>query len=319
MNGNTPFFSILVPVFNRAGKLQQSMECLKNQSFEDIEIVIVDDGSTDDSYSELEDIFKGDTRVTILRHEKNSSLLAARYTAMRHAKGRYILFMDSDDAIRTDTCQILHGVLQDKDTDLVMFGFSFEPSGRVMMPKGITDPLEDMFSGKILSAIWKCGYSAEVIRKTVENSEGFYCNMGEDSYLSTILLTYVKDFVTVEERLYFYNNEIGMSNERTHLNKARIEKAIESMLAAKHHQTEFLASHNPEKLESTKHLHQTMFRFMIRQHVYLEEDMANAVAALKLFDIPELSEYFEYGCNVLLPHKIKKKLGLVDNDINILE
>jgi glycosyltransferase involved in cell wall biosynthesis len=90
----TPHFSVVIPVYNRAPLLGQAIRSVLAQSDQDFEIVVVDDGSTDDPGSMVKDF--ADPRIVFLRQE-NRGGGAARNTGIEHARGRYIAFLDSDD------------------------------------------------------------------------------------------------------------------------------------------------------------------------------------------------------------------------------
>ena len=95
-----PFFSIIIPVYN-AGKLL--MECLSSvskQSFEDFEVIVVDDGSTDNSSAICDYFVKRDCRISVIC-QKNRGVSAARNLGLSLAKGKYVIFIDSDDFIET--------------------------------------------------------------------------------------------------------------------------------------------------------------------------------------------------------------------------
>lgn len=90
--------SVILPTYNRADYLSRSMESVLTQTYEDFELIVVDDASTDDTESVLKSI--EDTRLTYLRHEQNQGAAAARNTGIERANGEYIAFQDSDDVWR---------------------------------------------------------------------------------------------------------------------------------------------------------------------------------------------------------------------------
>ncbi|HWA31637.1 MAG TPA: glycosyltransferase family A protein [Rhizomicrobium sp.] len=90
----SPVFSVIVPVYNRAHLLERALASVFDQSLQDFEIVVVDDGSSDDPQSVVEAI--GDSRIRFVRQE-NRGGGAARNTGIDMARGRYIAFLDSDD------------------------------------------------------------------------------------------------------------------------------------------------------------------------------------------------------------------------------
>ena len=93
-----PFFSIVIPVYNRFELVQDTIKSIFNQTFRNFEIIIVDDGSTDGSGSKLDDLYSGDDRIKII-HQENKERGASRNTGFLSSKGKYVVFLDSDDML----------------------------------------------------------------------------------------------------------------------------------------------------------------------------------------------------------------------------
>ena len=91
--------SVIIPVYNTEKYIKRCLESVVNQSFKNIEIVIVDDCSPDNSHSIIESYQKNDSRIKYIKHPHNKGLLWARITGIRNATGKYILHLDADDAI----------------------------------------------------------------------------------------------------------------------------------------------------------------------------------------------------------------------------
>jgi len=104
-------FSIIVPVYNVEEYLNRCMESIINQSYKNIEIILVDDGSTDNCPEMCDSFAKRDKRIKAF-HKNNGGLSDARNFGLRKAKGDYILFVDSDDFIELDTCNIFNSILK---------------------------------------------------------------------------------------------------------------------------------------------------------------------------------------------------------------
>lgn len=100
-------FSIIVPVYNVKPYLDRCLTSIIRQTYPDIEIVLVDDGSTDGSSETCDNYAAQDSRIRVI-HQKNGGLSDARNKGMDIATGEYILFVDSDDYIDLDTCQNLY-------------------------------------------------------------------------------------------------------------------------------------------------------------------------------------------------------------------
>lgn len=93
---NNPFFSIIIPTYNRTGLIEKTIRSVLNQTFKDFEVIIVDDGSTDDTKEIINSI--NDDRINYYYIE-NSERAAARNYGIKKAKGKYITFLDSDDLL----------------------------------------------------------------------------------------------------------------------------------------------------------------------------------------------------------------------------
>ena len=126
---NPPIISIVVPVFNTEQYLLQCLECLAAQTMEEIEVVCVDDGSTDASSSILDDFARGDARFKVY-HQPNGGVSSARNKGLAVAQGTYVLFVDSDDFISRDSCERLLAAAESERADIVVFGGETFPSVR---------------------------------------------------------------------------------------------------------------------------------------------------------------------------------------------
>ena len=98
--------SIIVPVYNTAPYLPQCLDSLVNQTYRDIEIICVNDGSTDNSPDILKAYAERDSRILVI-HQENLGLSGARNKGLESARGEWVMFVDSDDWIGTDCCKTL--------------------------------------------------------------------------------------------------------------------------------------------------------------------------------------------------------------------
>lgn len=119
--------SIIVPVYNVEKYLPQCLDSLINQTYQNIEIICVNDGSLDNSKNILEEYASGDRRIKII-NQNNQGLSAARNTGMRVASGKYLMFVDSDDWIDLCTCEKAIFLAEKNNADLVFWSYSREYS-----------------------------------------------------------------------------------------------------------------------------------------------------------------------------------------------
>ena len=114
---NMPLVSVIVPIYNVEDYLQTCCNSILSQSFNNIEVILVNDGSTDGSCEIAKQIEKKDSRV-ILIDQRNGGLSAARNAGLKVAKGDYVLFVDSDDWIEKNCIQELYQDIQRNNSDV---------------------------------------------------------------------------------------------------------------------------------------------------------------------------------------------------------
>ena len=119
-NENIPKVSVIVPVYNTEEYVSECLESLINQTLTDIEIICVNDGSTDNSLEVLQDYAQKDSRVIVFSKE-NGGAGSARNLGLKNAKGEFINFIDSDDWLDLKTFEELYNKSKNEDLDMLMF------------------------------------------------------------------------------------------------------------------------------------------------------------------------------------------------------
>lgn len=125
--------SIIVPVYNAAPYLPQCLDSLVNQTYRDIEIICVNDGSTDNSLDILKAYAERDSRILVI-HQENQGLSDARNKGLENARGEWVMFVDNDDWIDISTCQITLETVHAHQADVVMWTYNREYEGH-SLPK----------------------------------------------------------------------------------------------------------------------------------------------------------------------------------------
>ena len=115
-----PHLSVIIPVYNAEKYLQQCMDSLVQQTLRDIEIICVDDGSTDNSFAILQEYAQRDSRIIVLQ-QKNSGAGIARNTGIRIAKGEYLAIVDSDDFFELDMLEKAYKKCEQDNADFCVF------------------------------------------------------------------------------------------------------------------------------------------------------------------------------------------------------
>jgi glycosyltransferase involved in cell wall biosynthesis len=170
-----PELSIVVPVHNVADYLAECLESILGQPGADVEVIAVDDASTDDSPAILEKYAAADPRLDVLRLEGNVGLGRARNVGIARASGRYLMFVDSDDALEPGALQAIAARIGAAgDPDVVMFGFArVHPDGRAVLdprsnalgPPAIVRAADRPDLLEIIPSAWNKAYRREFIAR----------------------------------------------------------------------------------------------------------------------------------------------------------
>lgn len=113
-------FSIVIPIYNAESTLNQCIQSVLDQSYEDWEMILVNDGSTDGSKKIIDSFVIADNRIRSIE-QRNSGQLLARRSGIENAQGDYLLFLDSDDYWSTDCLSVLADQINEKSPDVIMF------------------------------------------------------------------------------------------------------------------------------------------------------------------------------------------------------
>lgn len=143
--------SIIVPVYNVEHCLAMCLDSLLKQTYHNIEVVCVNDGSQDKSGSILEEYSKRDHRLKVITQE-NSGIASARNRAMGEAKGEWIMFVDSDDWIDVTTCERAMALITHSDTDVVLWAYIREFANGKNAPRFLMER-DKLFDGKNIHSL----------------------------------------------------------------------------------------------------------------------------------------------------------------------
>ena len=124
---NSPYFSIIIPVYNVEKYLSQCLDSILEQNFKDYELILINDGSSDDSLQICLDYQNKEKKIQVIE-QLNGGPSSARNNGLNRAKGKYVMFIDSDDWIASETLQILYEQSQD-NCPLIYYGFCAQYGG----------------------------------------------------------------------------------------------------------------------------------------------------------------------------------------------
>ena len=193
--------SIVVPIYNIERYVKKCVNSLINQTYKNIEIILVDDGSTDRS-SVICDEYSKKYKNIIVIHQKNQGLSAARNCAVRKATGEYIMFVDGDDWIEEKTVEILKELMEKNGADIssiIKVGHHFE-SGELIIGNSYKMLLHMLY--KSCFEIWGKLFK----RKLFENIEFPVGKIHEDLYTLPQIVTKADVIVVYHKGLYNYRH-----------------------------------------------------------------------------------------------------------------
>lgn len=210
--------SIIVPVYKVEQYLKRCMDSVLNQTYKNIEIILVNDGSPDNCPALCDKYAKIDSRVRVI-HKENGGLSSARNVALDSVKGDYIFFVDSDDWLALDTLEVLNEYLE-KDYDMISFQRTYLTEEKVV-EKGEKNP-KDMDVSQYIDASFLGRYdffvTTKIFKAEVFNNVRFLEGRNyEDLEIMHRLFLNMEKVVGLDYFLYYYwkGNEGAITNTIT--------------------------------------------------------------------------------------------------------
>lgn len=205
-SSKTKELSVILPIYNVESYLPKCLDSLINQSFTNIEIICVNDGSKDNSLEILRDYEQKDQRIIVIDKE-NGGVSSARNAGIRVSHGKYITFVDPDDYVDTDAYEKCMNRLYETDADILVFDYIVEPDNRQpikLTDKKYVEPFDAVSDSDISSGfVWnKIFRHSTVINNNIYFKEDI--NYAEDNLFVNMILTKSKCTVTCPGVLYHY-------------------------------------------------------------------------------------------------------------------
>lgn len=202
--------SILVPVYNASRYLRECVASLTGQTYTDLQIVLINDGSTDDSWDVLQELAHQDKRLEVYS-QPNCGVAATRNRLLEKANGDFVLFVDSDDWIDPDTVEILMQEQQREDYDIVMYQLSKQRAGDCQYTK------EQAIKHFLEHTTFRGSLCDKLIRRDL--FEGLRIDeavsYGEDALLVWQVLQRIDKMLFIGKSFYHYRvNENSLSRQR---------------------------------------------------------------------------------------------------------
>lgn len=212
-------FSILVPVYNVEKYLEVCLDSILNQTCQDFEVILVDDGSTDSSGKICDEcVCKNPSKFRII-HQENRGLLCARRVGIANAKGDYCVFVDSDDFVEQNLLESISNIIaKAPDVNVVLYSFRyyrdgkpaerFHPiaeDGKIWSSEDKRELYEKLLFTNDVSQMWTKAVKTSLLQSDPTDYTPYYGkNMAEDVLQSLYILTAAKTITFLDTPLYNY-------------------------------------------------------------------------------------------------------------------
>ena len=227
-----PMVSIIIPIYNAEKSLDRSLDSLNNQTYDTLELIFINDASSDTSPVIIKDFIEGNRdknfEIKVINHEQNKGVAAARNTGLDVAIGEYVYFLDADDWIEPDAIELMVKEAMSTDADIVGFNWwlSYKKNERNMKQPVFLNSIlaiEWMMIGKMRWNLWLFLVKRDLYDV---NSIRFIpgMDMGEDMAVMIKLFIYADKVTYLDKALYHY----GQSNTES-LTKVYSDKHIEEV------------------------------------------------------------------------------------------
>lgn len=223
MNVNNGLVSVIVPVYNVEQYLDECINSITNQTYTNLQIILIDDGSSDNSSIICDRWKKIDRRIFVI-HKKNAGLGMARNSGLDVANGEFVLFVDSDDYICLDTIESCYNTAIEKNADVVCFGMNRVDENGNMLKQGqtvkgeyVNSDVTNVFLPELIARNPKTGFSIGVSMNAVsglfrnsvikKNKWRFVSErdiISEDYYSLLFLYKHIKKVTVIDGSFYNY-------------------------------------------------------------------------------------------------------------------
>ena len=181
MKKNKNNISVIMPAYNCEDTIERAIKSVLNQTFKDFELIIVDDGSTDNTYKLCQSI--KDERIKIL-HQENQGPSVARNNGLAIANGKYIMFIDSDDEYHINALELLYSKISKENCEIAVGNYIINEKQNVLKGCFTNDDksafLDFLFKNNLFNVNWNKIYVLDIIKSNKINFDKNY-KLGEDT------------------------------------------------------------------------------------------------------------------------------------------
>lgn len=224
--------SLIIAAYNIEEYIDRCLISIINQTLKEIEIIVVNDGSTDNTLEKITNISKNDKRIVII-NQKNKGLIEARKTGLNIAKGEYILFVDGDDWLEENALELLYHTAINNNSDIVIYNAYLNYNNRKEKFNTIfgsdldkNNYVKNLFLDKVAPCIWSKFVKLDFLR---DNNIKFPNDItfAEDLAAVSIWFMHNPKVTILNENLYNYSQRENSITKSYNIKVLEVDKAIE--------------------------------------------------------------------------------------------
>lgn len=228
-----PLISVIIPVYNIEKHLKKSIDSICNQTYKNIEILLINDGSTDNSGKICDELQAADNRIKVI-HKKNGGVAAARNTGIENMTGEFYCFVDGDDIVHPDYILQMYQLINEHNADISMCAYLFAwADGRKLRTRNndyadnhiFEDTGKNAMNKMLYSKIYAPACWGKLFRtnKTTVHFPAYA--IGEDFLASIHYLTDAEKIIMTNEPLYYY-----MQNDESVMHSVNPDKIFDMVI-----------------------------------------------------------------------------------------
>lgn len=306
-----PKISIFLPIYNKERYLNRSINSIQNQSLKEVEIIAINDYSTDKTLEILKELQKYDKRIKIINNKKNYGLLYSRSMGIQNSRGEYIMNLDPDDELAgNDNLEYLYNKAKKNNVEVLSYSFLYKSNNSTVIKCSNFDKIliqpeifESAFnSNNILNdyLIWnkliKRSLFIKVHRLFRQKNKTERWNFHEDNIWSLLINKYSRSMLCTNKLIYIY-----YSNEESFMNNRGNIQEINNLFNRHYMFTEILNKKKEEKyiiaeISELIYLIDSFFLSIIKNNPIIKEKLINLIStSIKKYEIP-YNYFIKFKC-----------------------
>ena len=277
--------SVIMPIYNADEYLRQALDSVVNQTLNEIEIICIDDGSTDKSLEILKEYQQNDSRIRIVT-ETNAGPARARNNGIRRARGEYVSFLDADDFIELDMLEQMYNEAKENDLEIVITNYDVYNTQKAEFVKAIVEENEDIYKG--VSVTSKNDHPDEIFTSTNGSA---WNKLFKTSFIIEKNLSFLTEVKTYED-VYFVLTSLSLAERVGKVHKVLLHHRVHSEQTRTRHFRKYFGQ-IPEIYAETKRFMTANGMFAPLSHAFVNISASRCFKVYNLLGSEAKNEFWD--------------------------